>query len=42
MSEPGSTSDASHRHSTSLYRTEDGVSFGCGMYEAPEMRTQYD
>ena len=42
MSEPGSTSDVSRRHSTSQYRTADGVRFGRGKCEAPEMRTQYD
>ena len=42
MSEPGSTSDASRRHSTSRYQTADGMRSGRGMYEAPEMRTHYD
>lgn len=41
MSEPDSTSDTSHRHSTSRYLTADGVRSGRGMYEAPGMRTQY-
>lgn len=42
MSEPGSTSDASRRHSTSRYQTADGVRSELGMYEALEMRTQHD